>query len=166
MKITWERRGDEQHGPEDTRPASWRIVIDVDREDDPQGYLWGLISQDGLEGVLRLYGQGQEIHVDGDGDLWGLLVDNGRVTDHLRTRFNGFLWAARDTYGMSWRQLENATDLPQKQLRGIVERTREAYADLGYWRDERGRHFSEDAEVARLRAAARERELAARRTLK
>lgn len=154
----------ESAAPADTRPRRWRLTVDVDAADDPAGHLWGLALADRFTSVLRLYGQGHDVAPADAGDLWGLLVDGGRVTARMDAVMDALMWAARDTHGRSWGEIANATDQGRKSVRNAVERTRTAYAARGYWRDAHGLHKT-TPEIAQQEAFSRAAQLAARRSM-
>jgi hypothetical protein len=148
---------------DDTRPSAFRITIDMDGREDPAGHIWGLLINDRLESLLRLYGQGRDVQTSSAGDLWGLLVDAGKIVGRLDEVTTALMWAARDTAGMSWGEIESAMEIPRGTIRKTVERTRAANARAGFWRDEAGLHRESDHEAAADRAAARAAELSTRR---
>lgn len=151
------------YGPRDTRPSRVRITIDMDAAEDPAGHVWGLLINDRLGNLLRLYGQGQGVQVDGPGDLWGLLVDAGKVAGHLDEVTAALMWVARDTHGLSWGEIESAFERPRATIRKTVDRVRARQARDGYWRDGAGLHHERDHEAAEMHAAARAAELGTRR---
>lgn len=116
-----------------------RITIDIEPGDDPHNNINGLVF--GRERLLAwLTAYGSLDNFEKTEDRWGWLVHLSFVGNMTETRYQEALWIAKDTWGMSWRQLESATEMPQATIRRRVRKVREDYANSGYWRDREGLH--------------------------
>lgn len=134
------------------------ITIEIEPGDDPSGLINGLVVRDRLRSFLRLYGQGADVQVTSETDLRHLLLDVAFVAEVFDTRVAGLLWMARDTLGMSWRELERQTEIPAATIRRRVAEERARSTESGWWRDAAGIHRA-DPETAAQRSMARVAEL-------
>ena len=128
------------------------ITITLEPGDDEIGLLNGLVLRGRLESWLRAYGRPSDLGAPaGEDDRHLLVVRFGAVANMTESRWNDLLWAARDTWGWSWRRLAAAAELPVTTTRRRVVEARQGGAEAGWWRDRDGAHHGPIADaLARL----------------
>jgi hypothetical protein len=139
MDITW-KMGDLNEVTHQRRLA--RITITFTPEDDPHGYLVGLVWNKRLEAFLRVFAKPAEWGATGysEQEFRDLLNAAGYVDYHFRGRLEGMMLAARDQYGMGWGTIAATLERPRQTVRDQIRAIRRDFARQGSWYDSSGFH--------------------------
>jgi len=133
------------------------ITIEIEPGDDPAQIINGLLVRGRLGALMRMLGQGHDLAITDSGDLAELLTAGGYVAGRIAVAHELLMWAARDTWGASWRHIAARTEVPVSTVRRRVAAVRAERAEAGWWRDAEGLHRATPqraAERAMARAAA------------
>jgi hypothetical protein len=133
------------------------ITITYHPDEDPDGWIQGLITRDYLGDFLAAYalaGDGLTGCGSDDAARWRLRA-LAYVTHQADGRLGGALLQARDQYRMGWTSIAAAVDLPRQTVKDRIVRTRQRHAAKGYWFAADGLHHdTPDAAHAALLAQA------------
>ena len=133
------------------------ITITYHPDEDPDGWITGLITRDYLGDFLTAYA------LAGEGLTGCSTTDDARarlaalayVTHQADGRLGGALLQARDQFRLGWTRIATAADMPRQSVKDRIIRTRRKHAAIGYWFAADGLHHgTPDAAHAALLAQA------------
>lgn len=130
------------------------IKIEIEPGDDPHGFINGLVIRGRLESLLKGYGDSTQFASPDltAGDFWELLTSFAYAAGTAERIHDLLLVLARDQRGLSWREIENATEIPQATIRRRVKAARERMAERGRWINAAGIQI-EDSDRAKMHAS-------------
>lgn len=137
MDITWlmnDGEGDKQ------RMA--RITIELAPEDDPHGFLVGLVWRKRLEAFLQAFAKPAEYGAtEYDTKEFQDLLDRfGYIGYHVALRLDGMMLAARDWFGIGWGTIATTVERPRQTVKDQITASRREAANAGHWYDSAGLH--------------------------
>lgn len=145
MDITW--RMDDG---EDDRRRLAEVTIKLVPEDDPHGYLVGLLWHKRLEAFLQIFAKPAEYGATGHdaAEFRDLLNRFGYVGYHVAMRLDGMMLAARDWFGIGWGTIATTVERPRQTVKDQIIANRKESARIGHWYDSAGLHEGTGTEAS------------------
>lgn len=141
MDIKWNLGHDM---PDGSRRTS-SISITLEPEDDPDGYIVGLLMNDRLAAFLACFAHTSKFPAEDALDAREVLMRFAYVHYHCRGRMEMLQLAARDQFGLGWGTIANAVEGSRSTVKGQILAARDRSAESGYFWDPAGLHHTDPA---------------------
>lgn len=141
MDIKWKLGHDL---PDGSRRTS-SIEISLDADDDPDGYIVGLLQYGRLEAFLKCFPFLDRFPAEDKLDAREMLMNFAYVANHCQGLLGTLQLAARDQFGLGWGAIASAVEGNRSTVRGQILAARDRAAERGYFWDPDGLHHTDPA---------------------
>jgi hypothetical protein len=141
MLIEWELG----HELADKTRRPSKIEITLEPDDDPDGYIVGLLMQERLGDFLSCFANTRRFPAADKLEAREVLMHFAYVASHCAGRLEMLQLAARYQFGLGWGTIANAVEGSRSTVRDQILAARERAADRGWWWDDGGLNHSDPA---------------------
>ncbi len=141
MDVQWKLGHDM---PDGSRRTS-EITITMEADEDPDGYIVGLLMNQRLGDFLKVFAQTGAFPAEDELEALDVLMHFAYVAHHCQARLDMLQLAARDQFGLGWGTIATAVEGNRSTVRGQILAARNRAAESGYFWDQNGLHHTDPA---------------------